>query len=132
MNFLLLIFLAVFQNVSCNGGRKTIRRNQTAHKCYSCNNLYHLKCLVDKIVENKERLYCTECTPVDPEFIINALDPEICSFLGKRGLKILHQNVNGIYGKLDSIKSFLSDIKNTAQIFCFSETHTDQTETYES
>ena len=100
VNFLLLIFLAVFQNVSCNGGRKTIRRNQTAHKCYSCNNLYHLKCLVDKIVENEERLYCTECTPADPDFIINTLDPEICSFLGKRGLKITYLRIKCINNKI--------------------------------
>ena len=83
-----------------------------------------MKCLKDKLFNNVERHFCLECFPADPDFIINVLDPKVSGFLNKKGLKILHQNVNGIFEKLQSIKNFLSDSKNAPHIMSFSETHT--------
>lgn len=129
LNFLLLLFLALVNNVSCNSCGKTIRRNQTSEKCYTCKNLSHLKCLNDKFVCDEERFFCVDCTPADPEYIINSLDPEISGFIGKKGFKIMHQNINGIEEKLHHIKSFLLDTKNSVHIISFSETHTNNTVT---
>ena len=86
-----------------------------------------MKCLNDRFDNNEERLYCIGCTPPDSEFIVSLLDPELSRFLNKRGFKILHQNVNGVCGKLDNIQSFLSDSKNSVHIFSLSETHTNAT-----
>ena len=111
---------------SCFGCEKTIRKNQNAQNCYSCGKLLHLKCLFDKFVEDEERLFCVNCKPPETEFIVNAFDPELRSFLNQKGFKILHQNINGIIDKMDKVKSFLSDSKNSVHVFCFSETHTDK------
>eukprot|EP00794_Sanderia_malayensis_P017903 gene17903-19681_t len=47
--------------------------------------------------------------------------PALNPFSRKRGFKILHQNINGIYKKIDSVRMFLQD-KNI-QCFGFTESH---------
>ena len=127
VNFMLLFFLPLLLSVSCNGCRKTIRRNQTSEKCFTCRNIFHLQCLNDKWVGDEERFYCSGCCPAEPEYMFNTFDPLLSGFINKKGFKILHQNVNGIYKKLDQIKTFLSDSKNSIHVVGFSETHTNST-----
>ena len=120
---ILFLFLALINPVLCYGCEKTMRKNSGKSSCYSCKKQLHLKCLFDVFVED-ERFFCVDCKPPETEFIVNAFDPDIRGFLEQRGFKILHQNMNGVVKKLDKVKSFLSDSKNTVNILCFSETHT--------
>ena len=76
---------------------------------------------------DEERFYCSGCCPAEPEYMFNIFDPLLSGFINKKGFKILHQNVNGIYKKLDQIKTFLSDSKNSIHVVGFSETHTNST-----
>lgn len=91
-------------------------------KCYTCNSLHHLKC--DHYADNEERLYCIACKPAESDFILNSLDPLVSDFINKKGMKFLHQNVNGVSRKIDRIKSFLSETRNCIHILSLSETHT--------
>ena len=54
---------------------------------------------------DEERHYSVECTPPDPEYVMNSLDPELEGFINQRGFKILHQNMNGLFEKLDTVKA---------------------------
>ena len=44
---------------------------------------------------NRELLYCQQCKPNDPEVIEFFNDDTVQAFLNSKGMKILHQNVNG-------------------------------------
>ena len=47
--------------------------------------------------------------------------PSLKTFTGKRGFKILHQNLNGISEKIDSVRGILQH--ENIQIFGFTESH---------
>ncbi|CAB4031515.1 Hypothetical predicted protein, partial [Paramuricea clavata] len=110
----------------CQACWKTIRRNQISGTCAECKNAFHLKCLKDELRNNKEKFYCNIC-------FVNIADQDagspqtvdsnvLCTFMKKRGLKLFHQNVNGIMNKLDQIRLFLC--KKDVHIFGISESHT--------
>ena len=122
---ILFLLLALIYPVICYGCDKRIKTQKNS--CYTCKKKLHLKCLFDFVIEDEERLFCFDCKPPEPEFIVNALDPDLRAFLQKRGFKILHQNINGFVRKLDKVKTFLSDSKNSVNILCLSETHTNST-----
>ncbi|XP_057308103.1 uncharacterized protein LOC130645960 [Hydractinia symbiolongicarpus] len=124
---LAVLFMVSNYGISCYGCGESIRRNQTSEKCCSCGYIFHLKCLTDRIDENIEKFYCSEYIPPDEPKISYTFYPVMADFIAKRGMKFLHQNINGICGKLDIIKSFLSDAKNCFHIVSFSETHTNDT-----
>ena len=46
----------------------------------------------------------------------------LLSYLKPRGLKILHQNVNGIISKIDKVKILLGETRKNVQILCITET----------
>ncbi len=94
---------------SCQACWKTIRKNQNSGTCVSCHKDFHLKCMKDELQNNKEQFYCNVCfvnTDQEDELSANYDGGVLNTFMKKRGLKMFHQNVNGIMNKLDQVKYF--------------------------
>ena len=113
--------------MKCNTCTKTIRKNQRSQNCSVCNTKFHEKCLVDKLENGGERFYCTMCDmrpDTDENNNVNdtGMFKTLLSYLKPRGLKILHQNVNGIISKIDKVKILLGETRKNVQILCITET----------
>ena len=113
--------------MSCLSCLKTVRKNQSIDVCYNCKERFHLKCLKDVYKNGTEYLYCTRCD-INGENVekedISFSKTKLSAFTNKRGLKIFHQNVNGVLDKLDKISLLLLNHANkNIQIFGVSETH---------
>ena len=98
---------------------KSIRKNQG-------------RCLVDKIEKGSEKLYCNLCyTQTDnPNRGSNSSTyTELNKFLKNRGLNFFHQNVNGLFNKLEQIKILLNEAGENIHILGTSESHLNSTYT---
>ena len=116
--------------VKCRDCFKVIRKAQACKVCESCGDLLHVKCLTDKLEGQKEHFYCTFCVvntdgEVEEKCYLNtSLYSQINKYLPSRGLKFLHQNVNGLLSKLDQMKLFLgSETRKNAHLFKITESH---------
>ena len=84
--------------ITCSCCSKTIRKNQSIGICSGCSQRFHLKCLHDKLVHNKEILHCNACYSTDSQTNEdmesgNAQTYEKLScFVKQHGLKLLHIN----------------------------------------
>lgn len=124
--FLLLIISGDIESCpgphTCTCCDKTIRKNQKSSFCYACKAVCHRKCTIDELINGKEYLFCSLCHFSDPERdTVDFLDSTLTKFLKIRGLKIFHQNLNGLSGKLEKVKLFLEC--KQVHIFCITETH---------
>eukprot|EP00112_Aurelia_sp_Birch-Aquarium-sp1_P013505 Seg287.7 transcript_id=Seg287.7/GoldUCD/mRNA.D3Y31 product="hypothetical protein" protein_id=Seg287.7/GoldUCD/D3Y31 len=96
----------------CCSCQKTIRKNQTQLSCDSCKGNFHSKCLTDKFNGHGESYYCKNCdagsiADVNDDFnndTDSQTNKELKQDLQSRGLKIFHQNVNGLYLKIDKLR----------------------------
>lgn len=118
----------------CYTCSKTIWKNQRSNSCFYCGNKSHIKCLIDKIEFGQERLFCRGCLPSDNNTTSNtegnrepptAKGPftDINDFLRARGLKIFHQNINGLARKKDIVETLLRETEQNIDILGLSETH---------
>ena len=110
--------------VSCN---KTIRKNQSSETCCLCESRCHLKCLVDTVDHGHENLCCPDCVIINESQINESstsytLYDGVKTFLQARGLKIFHQNVNGLARKFDMIDHLLKETSGKIDILGISET----------
>lgn len=103
-------------SLKCSTCEKVIRKNQQRAKCEVCQDVFHSKCLFDKLEGNRELLFCSICNVEEMRDYTQGSqdqDPQILEklkqYLGQKGLKILHQNVNGLLSKLNHIKVLLHD-----------------------
>lgn len=80
--------------ILCYGCRKSIRRNQTSENVLHVE-MFYISHVTDKLDGNLEKFYCSECTPPEEEKIVNSFAPPMSDFIAKRGMKILHHNING-------------------------------------
>ena len=110
----------------CNACSKRINKNQRKDLCHLCKISFHLKCLKSEIVNGNEKLLCSNC------FIVNVDDnrdgipspyTELNVLLTKRGLKLFHQNVNGLLNKHAEVEIMMQETKRNIHIFGISETH---------
>ena len=117
--------------LSCKTCLKTIRKNQSREMCSVCEGICHLKCLKDRFENGVEKLYCpnvcylseVEAEGLPPGVDNNQSFPNLNNLVGKRGLKIFHQNINGLLTKVDKIKVFMQDSRNYIQILGVTESH---------
>ena len=107
------------------GCAKTIRKNQTSGVCTNCRERLHLKCMKDSYENGTELLFCSTCFVRDfDENTMHYSNPALTNFVKKSGLKLFHQNINGILKNLDKIKILLNGTKQNIDILGISETHT--------
>ena len=112
------------RRICCYSCSKTIRKNQSSGTCLNCKERLHLKCMKDSFRNGTESLYCSICFVQDPvNEDAHYSNPVLNSFTKKRGMKIFHQNVNGLIHKMDQVKLFLASTQNNIHIFGISETH---------
>ena len=116
--------------LTCCTCMKGIRKNQSRDLCTDCEQISHLKCLKDYNNNGAEKLLCEMCSKVNDEVIYP--DPEgntqqcysnLNIKLGKRGLKIFHQNINGLLAKVDKLRLFMKDTRKEIQVMGISESH---------
>ena len=116
--------------IKCACCTKTIRKNQSIGNCSGCGERCHLKCLKASFVRSMEKLYCHLCHVNNDEntgFNNAQVYPKLSRFTKTRGLKILHQNVNGLVRKIDQIKNFIGNCNKNIHIFGVTESHTNFT-----
>ena len=112
----------------CTMCRKPMKKNQSVRECSRCKEMYHIKCLQDILKNGTEKLYCNSCYKhdegsTDDTGVENKVYVDLNRFLTSNGLKVFHQNVNGIYRKIDEIKIMFLETRNKIQIFGVTETH---------
>eukprot|EP00794_Sanderia_malayensis_P020782 gene20782-22810_t len=100
----------------CN---KTVRKNQTSATCFGCKDKFHLRCAIDILEDGCERLYCKDCLPADTETQTQFDDTRpvfdnLNEFLKTRGLKLFHQNLNGLLRKIDHVKFCCKKLTETS------------------
>ena len=104
----------------CNVCGKGIRKNQSCVSCSGCTDKYHLKCLSFTIKNSSDKFYCNSCyTPEAPNSIQGAkahIYDDLKLFLKSNGMKIFHQNVNGLFRKLYDIKILLQETQKEIHI----------------
>ena len=112
--------------LKCNICTKTIRKNQRSQNCNGCMDRFHEKCLIDKLENNGERLYCLMCNTqsniTDSDNDNNNMFERLISYIKPRGIKILHQNVNGIISKMEKLKILLGETHKNIHILGITET----------
>ena len=93
--------------------------------CDTCDTRCHMKCLTDILTDGKESMFCSICHSEDYNEAENVsfINQDFRCFLTSRGLKIVHQNINGIVGKIDKVTLWL--IQNNKSEF--TETHLNDT-----
>lgn len=117
---------------NCAGCFKAVRRCQGSKVCETCGELYHVKCLTDRLEGTMEKFYCSVCNvgtehDAETDCVTNVpLHLHLNSYLWNRGLKILQLNVNGLLGKVDQIRLLLSETGCNTHIFQVSESHLDE------
>ena len=111
---------------TCPNCAKTIRRNQKYGCCDNCTSRCHMKCLEDKIIEGKEHLFCVFCRVEDVENTekVSFLNKDFQSFVGRRGMKIIYRNINGVSEKINTLNVLLSDSKQQILVFFVLQKHT--------
>ena len=119
---------------------KTMRKKQSSDSCFHCGKNCHIKCLVDRIEYGHERLACHSCLHRNNTTTTTAVHEESCdlstangpftdirNFLQTRGLKIFHQNINGLASKKNIVEALLRETKQNIDILGLSETHLNAT-----
>ena len=105
--------------------RKSIKSTDVA-SCSHCKGKLHLKCLKAAYERSTELLYCNICY-VEAISQNNSTDTaifkELTEFATKRGVKILHQNINGLLNKMDPVRILFAKLRKNIHIFGFTETH---------
>ena len=59
----------------------------------------------------------------DHEGIVQDPYPSLSINLEKRGLKVFHQNINGLLSKVDKLRLFMKDMCKNIQLMGISESH---------
>ena len=97
-------------------------------RVFECNRLCHVKCLVDTDVSGCEVLFCSTCalstqSTAEPYINGDSIYERLKEFAKMRGLKIIHQNINGLIRKLGMIDILLKETDRAIDIFAITETH---------
>ena len=122
--FFFLLYYKVFRVIAGNQSEEIRPQRIFIHV-----KTFHMQCLNDKLEEDEERFYCWNCCPAGTWVFVKFIIWPFTVFLYKQnGFKILHQNVNGIYQKLDQIKSVSSESKKF-RVVGFSKIHPGSTVT---
>ena len=112
--------------MKCFDCKKKIEKRSTKVQCSSCESYFHSKCFW----KDNEEKSCNRCVfdnEENPENLgdvsnVSYLLPELSELLSMKGLKILHQNINGLIRKKHLIQQILQNFKGI-YIFSLSETH---------
>ena len=91
----------------CTHCSRCFRRNIDKRTCVNCKKVFHKKCLNDENIG----LVCLQCQPfltVDTQttpvtYTLNELE----SLYHQKGLKVVHQNVRGLFSKKDELYNIL-------------------------
>ena len=108
---------------------KTIRKNQAVGCCSICDNKHHMKCLLDVVdIQGNEKFYCPSCVPTEDESANSNMNntcifEKLNDFLRNKGLKIFHQNVNGLVSKIEKLRLMLQEANKNIQIYGITESH---------
>ena len=90
-----------------------------------CNNIFHLKYLIDSTENRVEKLICRVYLDVPMENAKDDLLPVnygyLNDFLRCRGMKLLHQNINGLYLKIDQLRVMFEETKKNIHILGITE-----------
>ncbi|CAB3977616.1 Hypothetical predicted protein [Paramuricea clavata] len=112
---------------TCKDCLKTIRRNQRQGECERCNSALQLKCLIDSTENHAENLICRGCADMPMENPADDLSAvnygHLNDFLRCGGMKLLHQNVNGLYSKIDQLHAMFEGTKKNIHILSITESH---------
>jgi exonuclease III len=109
---------------TCITCAKDIRRNQLKAKFKTCCEYFHAKCMIENFDED---LYCRVChiQPEETGQTKKYCYKELQWLITNRGLKILHQNVNGLLSKINAIRWLLDSQNKTIHIFGITESKLD-------
>ena len=134
-------------STKCCDCLKTIRKNPLHRLCAVCKKTFHAKCLLDRIdckktfhakclldrIDDKgnELFECKLCslknsTQVEhgqEENDFRPLYENLIKDFSIRGLKVFHQNVNGLFSKFDALNIFLQQTKKSIHVMGITETH---------
>ena len=112
---------------TCKDCLKTIRRNQRQGECERCNSVLHLRCLIDSTKNHVENLICRGCVDMPMENPADDLSAvnygHLNDFLRCRGMKLLHQKINGLYSKIDQLRAMFEGTKKNIHILGITESH---------
>ena len=120
--------------IKCEICSKGIRKRQTSSACHACGNMFHSQCLLDYFKDRSEKLFCKLCNTTEDTTKPTALSQgvnvsiyqELNDFLKARGMKFFHQNVNGLFQKLDQLNILFQETKKNIHIFGITESHLDK------
>ena len=110
--------------VTCSTCVKEIKRNQLKAKCKTYGVCFHPKCTKENFGED---IYCRLCyiCPEENEYTNNDCYDKLRSLTINRGLKILHQNVNGLLSKIDAIRLLCGSQNKHIHVFGVTESKLD-------
>ena len=120
-------------SIKCTSCLKVIRRNQSQLTCQDCRSTFHGKCVHADFDIIGCCLQCsTSSLPeINDEDLYESGLPDLTEFLNGKGLKLLHQNICGLYARKVNLEHILQSFKGI-DILGLTETHlTDQTPTDE-
>ena len=111
----------------CSSCIKAVKSNQPRTFCKHCNLIFHLKCVGLQFESTQSCYLCS--TSTDP---ITVCDNMTVRFLPKslknitwvQGLKVIHQNIRGLVGKIDELRLIIAEFKAEIHILTLSETWT--------
>ncbi|CAB4046261.1 Hypothetical predicted protein, partial [Paramuricea clavata] len=75
------------------------------------------------------KLYCPSCAPIELDESCNTNTNNTCifgklnDFLKNKGVKIFHQNVNGLVTKIEKLRLMLQETSKRIHIFGITESH---------
>ncbi|XP_057292275.1 uncharacterized protein LOC130614833 [Hydractinia symbiolongicarpus] len=104
---------------NCGACLNNIKHNKQKVTCIGCTQFFHKNCI--NIKDFITTSLCTQCR-------LNhdggrTENDTINSFSEKRGFKLLHLNVNGLFGKIDQIRDMLFSTRKNIHIFGITESH---------
>ena len=118
--------------LTCSSCLKQIRRNQLKGTCQNCKQCFHIKCLKENV---NDTMFCNTCyiRPTEPIEETRHDDRQsdcydnLRSYIAKTGLKILHQNVNGLLSKIDMIREMFDSLNNNIHVLGVTESKLNST-----
>ena len=114
--------------LSCILCAKNIRENQASIQCRSCHRDFHLKCIGSEFDESHICNLCSVPAGKDTDSTRDKdneerLLPKILKDMSKtRGMKLIHQNVRSLTGKIDELRFILSKLSSQVHLLTLSET----------